>query len=480
MRQLSQYEASFLDADTIHANANVTFVQIYDQRTVPGGTMRLKTILAHIESRLPRSPIFRSKLLRVPLELDEPYWVEDELFDLEYHVRHIALPKPGDWRQFCIQASRIHARALDLHRPLWEVYVIEGLDSITDLPPGSFALLTKIHHSAIDVESRNGFIEALHDITAEPPKPEPSAPWFPEPASGNLALLCRAGVHLVVSPGRLVRPLKRAAPAALAFARDLLQPEHHPAATRFNAVVSAHRVFDTRRFLREEFERICGLVKGASVNDAVLAVCSGGLRSYLESHAELPRTDLSALVPPNAAAASGTAAGSCRIQFGTRIADPVERLAWIRDQTSAAQRPPTPSGEPLPACTITWVTAPSVPVYLHGARMTYFSAILPITDGMGLVFAVTEYDGRIVVSPTSCRELMPDPQFFTQCLRDSFQAYLALADEHPAGKSGSRSARARASAADRRKPSARTSEKRAARPLPAEPAGRRRPKALRR
>jgi len=470
MHQLSGHDASFLYADTIHANANVTFVQIYDQSTVPGGTLRFKTILEHIQSRLHRSPIFRSKLLRVPLELDDPYWVEDEYFDLEYHVRHIALPKPGDWRQFCIQASRIHARALDLNRPLWEIYVIEGLDSITDLPPGSFALLTKIHHAAIDVESRNEFIEVLHDTTRRPPKPEPPEPWFPQRAPGAIALLYRAGLNLMFSPARLMGPLTRATPAAMAFARDVLHPEHHVAATRFNAVVSPHRVFDTRRFLREEFESIRGLAPGATLNDAVLAVCSGGLRRYLGAHAELPNADLAAVVPLGIGA-EGT---SRRIQFGTNIADPIERLAWIRAQTSAAQSLAAERGMPLPACTITHVPGPSAPVYLHGARMTYLSAILPIADGMGLVFAVTGYDGRIVVSPTSCRELMPDPQVFTQCVRDSFQECLGLARASP-----SRSGRPRASAADRRSPSARTART-GATPLPAAIDGRRRSTAPRR
>jgi len=477
MRQLSGHDASFLYADTIHANSNVTFVQIYDQSTAPGGKLRFKTILAHIQSRLHRSPIFRSKLLRVPLELDEPYWVEDETFDLEYHVRHIALPKPGDWRQFCIQASRIHARALDLHRPLWEIYVIEGLDSITDLPPGSFALLTKIHHSAIDVESRNEFIEVLHDTTRRPPKPVPPEPWFPESAPGAIPLLCRAGVNLVFSPTKLMGPLVRTAPAAMAFARDLLRPEHHLAATRFNAVVSAHRVFDTRRFLQGEFDSIRGLVDGATVNDAVLAVCAGGLRRYLAAHAELPQADLAAIVPLAIGAEHGPGTTSRRIQFGTCIADAVERLAWIHDQTSVAAPATTERGMPLPSCTITHVPGPATPVYLHGARMTYCSAILPIADGMGLVFAVTDYDGRIVVSPTSCRELMPDPQAFTQCVRDSFQQYLALAGAVPAAKP--RSARPRASATDRRRPSARTART-GATPLRAAKDGRRRSTAPRR
>ncbi len=434
MRQLSEHDASFLDADTIHANANVTFVQIYDQSTVRGGTLRFKEILLHIQGRLHRSPIFRSKLLRVPLELDEPYWVEDEQFDLEYHVRHIALPEPGDWRQFCILASRIHARALDLQRPLWEIYVIEGLDSLTDLPPGSFALLTKIHHAAIDVETRNGFIEVLHDVTHLPPPPETPEPWFPERAPGAVPLLARAGVNLLFNPSRLVNPLRRAAPVAMTFVRDLLRPEVHPTATRFNTIVSPHRVFDTRRFARDEFERIRSLVPGATVNDAVIAVCSGGLRCYLAGHAELPRADLSAIVPFDIGAQSPPDAVSAQIPIGTNIEDPVERLAAVCMQTAAAQAADLAVALPPACCTITHVPGPAVPVFLHGARMTYFSAILPISDGMGLVFAVSCYDDLIVVSPTSCRELMPDPLVFTQCVRDSFQEFLALADAAPASK----------------------------------------------
>ena len=429
MQQLTAHEASFLHAETIHANSNSTFVQIYDQSTAPGGQVRFKTILAHIESRLHLSPVFRSKLLHVPLALDEPYWVEDDDFDLEYHVRHIALPRPGDWRQFCIQASRIHARALDLQRPLWEIYVIEGLDSITDLPVGSFALLTKIHHSAIDVASRNDFIEVLHDSTRRPPKPVPPEPWFPEPAPRATSLLLRAGLNLALAPTKLIDPLLRKMPKAKAFVRDVLKPEQHVSATRFNTVVSSHRVFDTRRFLISEFEQIRTLVPGASLNDAVLAVCSGGLRRYLDLQGELPETDLEGNVPHSLDSVPTAARGSAaprRVALGTQLADARQRLARIHDQTLTS--PPLKVPRLTPAsCTITHVAGPPTPVYLHGARMTYFSAILPIADGMGLVFAVTRYDGRIVISPTSCRELMPNPQVFTQCVRDSFREYLALA-----------------------------------------------------
>ena len=121
-------------------------------------------------------------------------------FDLEYHVRHLALPKPGDWRQFCIQASRIHARPLDLNRPLWEMYVIEGLDSFFDLPQGSFAVLLKIHHAAIDAERGNEITTMLHDFSPQPSAHAPPEPWFPAAPPGNLyAARARAGALDAVS-----------------------------------------------------------------------------------------------------------------------------------------------------------------------------------------------------------------------------------------------------------------------------------------
>jgi len=467
MRQLNAHDADLLYSDTSHANANLSLIQIYDQSTAPGGKLRFKSILAHIESRLAGLPIFRSKLQRVPLDLDRPYWVDDDNFDIEYHVRHIALPKPGDWRQFCIQASRIHARALDLSRPLWEIYVIEGLDSLLELPEGSFALLTKVHNAAIDAESGARIARLLHDTTPHAPAPAPPQPWFARSAPGSIELLARGALNAVRSPLQPRTPLARrlvdSASAAATFATDLLLHPDQVLATRFNSVVSAHRVFDTRRFLLDEFKAIRGLVDGATVNDAVLAVCGGALRRYLASLGELPASSLSAVTPiyVRAGKPEGTLSLSwLRILLGTELDDAVQRLALIQSQTAESKA----SGQalaareltdvqmqsasatlalssrmqglssqaglrraPTAACTVTNVPGPSVPMYLLGARMSYFSAIMPISDGMGLVFAVTSYDARIVISPTSCRELIPDPEAFTQHLRDSFQEYLALA-----------------------------------------------------
>jgi WS/DGAT/MGAT family acyltransferase len=471
MRQLRAEDARFVYAETGHANSNITLVHIYDPSTAPGGRVRFKGLLKYIESRLHLSPIFRQKLLRVPLDLDHPYWIEDERFDLEYHVRHVALPKPGDWRQFCIQASRIHARPLDMSRPLWELYLVEGLDTFLDLPADSFAILTKVHHAAIDVRGGAEITTLLHDTTAVPPDPEPPEPWFPESPPSSLSLLARAALHNVVQPlmvaAPLTRALRRVAPAVLGSLSELwLHPERLPI-TRFNAEVSPHRVFETRRFTLDELRRIRALVPGATVNDALLAVCGGALRRYLQTHDELPGPSLLAMAPlsiRHADASPGrqrSGLSFLRVPLGTEIEDAVERLRSVHQHTSNADEIDQAVGAkeltdvtkhapaatlavtarllagsslglgqraPLASCTVTNVPGPAIPLYLNGARMTYFSAIMPISDGMGLVFAVTSYDGKIIISPTSCREQIPDPEFFALCIREVFQEYLEIAD----------------------------------------------------
>ena len=488
MRQLSEHDAAYIYSDSAHANSNVTLLHIYDQSTAPGGVVRFKQILAHVEGRLGRLPVFREKIRRVPLDLDYPYWIEDEGFDIEYHVRHIALPKPGDWRQFCIQAARIHARPLDLQRPLWEMYVIEGLDSFLDLPVGSFAVLLKVHHAAIDVDRGNEITALLHDISADSPPPAPPAPWFPEAPPGNVGLLLRAGANVATFPLRMAKPAKRSwatvKSAVRTFAGEFLaRPQEFPM-TRFNSEVSPHRVFDTRRFSLRDFKAIRSLADGATVNDVVLAVCAGGLRRYHDLQGELPGESLVAAVPVGVRAkgrkaddAAGEAMFSwVRLSLGTDIADPVERLAAIRALSSSsdvmaqavsarelvelAEHAPSAAiavtskmlrsasallgnWAPLANCAITNVPGQQQPLYLQGARLTYLSAIMPISDGMGLVFSVTSYSEMIVISFTCCYEQLPDPDVFAQCLRESFQEYLARV--RPAARRKPRAAAAKAS-----------------------------------
>lgn len=510
MERLSGIDAALLYADTGHANANVTLVHVYDPSSAPGGRVRFKQLLAHVEARLHRSPVFRRRLLRVPLELDLPWWIEDERFDLEYHVRHIRLPEPGDWRQFCITASRIHARPLDLSRPLWEIHVIEGLDRLLDLPRGSFAMLTKVHQAAISPGEGSELTALLHDPVPEPPPDGPPEPWFPESPPGTLSLLARGAIRNVLSPLRMAGPLAslatRLAPAAFGLAADaLLRPESMPV-VRFNAVVSPHRVFETRRFPLDEVERIRARVDGASVGDVVLAICGGGLRRYLEQAGELPPASLSAIAPVSDGD-DGAGLALARVPLGTHIEDPLERLEWVHARAAApdvssrtvsareidaiTRHAPAPTlalaakliggaaigagrRTPLAHCTIADVPGPAEPLYLGGARMTYYSAIMPIHDGTGLAFAVTRFGGMLIVSPTACREQVPDPERFAQCLRDSYQAYLAIAVPVRAARPrGVRSASTRASAADTARPAV-PSDRTDARPPRAARGGRRR------
>jgi WS/DGAT/MGAT family acyltransferase len=368
-----------------------------------------------------------------------------------------------------------------------------------------------MHHAAIDVENGNQVTTLLHDLEATPAANPPPAPWFAERPPGVVRMVRRGVTHTLTAAAQLAGPLgravRRAAPAALALAGDLVLRAHKLPSTRFNSVVSPHRVFETRRFTLDEFKTIRGAVAGASINDAVLAVCGGALRRYLDLYGELPASSLAAMAPfsvrpPAGAASTAPQLTWLRVALGTDLADPLQRLDFIHGQTASSEhlsravgaRELTEAGSHVPAatlaltakllgratasigrrsplahCTITNVPGPAVPLYLCGARMTYFSAIMPIADGMGLVFAVTSYDGRIIISPTSCRELMPDPEVFAQCIRDSFQELLAAAQARKipasprrrtasraaapaAGPTAPRPPRRRVSAAGRRSP----------------------------
>jgi hypothetical protein len=143
MKQRSGTEDLFLAQETGNQRAHLAGLGIYDPSTAPGGKVRFKDVLEFFTSRLDKSAIFRRRRARAHFDLDRPYWIDEKDIDIEYQVRHIALPRPGDWRQLMIQVARIHARPLGLTRPAWEAYIIEGLDNIRDLPPGSFALYIK-------------------------------------------------------------------------------------------------------------------------------------------------------------------------------------------------------------------------------------------------------------------------------------------------------------------------------------------------
>jgi len=472
MEQLSGLDASFLYFETRNAPTHIGSFAIYDQATAPGGRVTFTGILKNVESRLHLARCFRQKLVHSPFDMDHPYWIEDPDFDIEFHVRHIALPQPGDWRQLCIQVARLHARPLDLSKPLWEMYVIEGLDNVEDTPPGSFAVMTKIHHAAIDGVSGAELATAIHDIEPEATVEPPEESWVPERDPSTLELTLRAAANNVRSPFRLARMLTRnAAGLSQLFRSDPVAEVENSGEvprTRFNGQVTSHRVIEGRTFSLQDVRDIRKRVPGATVNDVVLAVCSGALRQYLAHHGELPDAPLSALAPisvrsDDEAGTAGNMISMMSVGLHSDEADPLERLRKIQKTTKASKATSEAVGartmtdatqfmpgmlagaaarvytrlglatriKPIGNTIITNVPGPQIPLYFTGARMVALHGLGPIMDGMGLIHPVFSYSGKISIAVTACREMMTDPEFYAQCLQDSFDA-LQVASESAA------------------------------------------------
>lgn len=462
MEQLSGLDASFLYLETGNMPMHIGSLAIYDQSTAPGGAVSFKDILRFFEKRLHKARAFRQRLVNVPMSLDYPYWIEDPDFDLEFHVRHIALPKPGDWRQLCIQTARLHARPLDTSRPLWEAYVIEGLDNVEGVPEGSFALVTKLHHAAIDGVSGAEISAAIHDVTPEDRVAATDDDWSPERIPTAMELLGRSAVTTAKKPFEFGSLLARNTSTAFQFGRGLLKKELSVATkvprTRFNDNVSPHRVFDGRSFSLDEIRAIKSCVDGATVNDVIVSVCGGALRRYLESKGELPEESLVAMAPVSARPddkrkAAGNMVSTMSLPVRSDIAAPLERLQAVHGESERAKKltrtvgaslvselahflPSTTTGlmataygryglarrlPPLYNTIITNVPGPNFPLYSMGSRMVANFGLGPIAHGLGLFQPVIGYNGQITVSAISCREMMPDPSFYCDGLSEAFE-----------------------------------------------------------
>jgi len=463
MRQLSGQDATFLYLETQTARLHISGLYIYDQSGVPGGALSHKDVLDHIRSRLNTSDIFRQKLHTVPLNLDFPYWVDDANFDIEFHVRHIALPTPRDWRQLCILVARLHSRQLDMSKPPWEMYVIEGLDNVDGVPEGSFAILAKYHHAAVDGVTGNEILGGLNDTTPDPGEDVESAPWQPEAPPSLGGLMVRAAVNNVRTPFHLAKAVAASLPglsrSLLGWGQQKPQKRGPVPQTRFNRKVSPHRVFEGQTFDLGDFSQMRKAVDGATVNDVILAVCGGALRMYLKKHEELPESSLVAMAPINVRNEDdryleGNLIAGMLVPLCTEVSDPLERLRGIRAQTRNAKelegaisaRQMTDINKHIPAstlalagrlvtglglthqtirlcnCVVTNVPGPQIPLYLSGAKLLGISGCGPVIDGAGLIILAASYNKKLFFSFSSCRDIIPDPEIFSQCLRYSFSA----------------------------------------------------------
>lgn len=469
MKQLSGTDNLFLNLERGHQYTHVAGLAIYDPSTAPGGKVRFKDILRFFESRLDVSPVFRRRMVTVPFDLDRPYWIEDPDIDVEFHVRHIALPQPGDWRQLCIQVARIHSRPLDHSRPLWEAYVIEGLDNIPGLPPGSFAFYMKVHHCAVDGEAGTEILKAIHSLTAEDfSENEPARTRYRDREPTAIELYSRALANNVQRVPKLARFSIETAVRVAALgagsvsalprlleavqmpkAAGLAAALRKPPATRFSGKVSAHRVVEVVGLPLTAMKEMRRQLDGATINDLFMATVGGALNRYLASKGELPDRTMTCMVPMTLRGAdkgqdAGNQIGMAIMPLHTDVADPLDRLHAIRRDAGKAKAMAGVVGKDLSArlldllplaaaelavrrlvvpqmsIVVSNVRGPDVPLFMAGARLVSFAPISIVIDGLGLNVTAFSYHGTMWVCAVACRDMMPDPAFFADCLRGSF------------------------------------------------------------
>ncbi len=479
MQQLTGLDASFLAFETANSTGHVGGVSVLDPSDAPQ-PLTLARLTEVLGDRLPLVPVLRRKLLNVPLGLDQPYWIDDADFDIEYHVRELALPSPGSDAQLAEQVARLHARPLDRSRPLWEIYLITGLAQ------DRAAVYTKIHHSAIDGASGAELLTVLFDLDPGGRELPAAQPFRPEKRPGPAAMAALAAARLAWRPvetvrvaNELMRLLPTLAPALSTLVGGMLglgsgdgaviptMPGRAPA-TPFNKPITPHR--------RVAFRSVdLGRVKtvknafGVSVNDVVMAMCAGALRRWLADRDALPGAPLIAMIPvsvrdPASQGALGNKVSAMLATLPTHVIDPDQRLEIVHAATkiAKAQQAAIPQGlidqisdfappaltaraarvvfatgllhrlPPFNIC-ISNVPGPNVPVYLCGARLLAHYPVSVITDGQGLNITLVGYLGQLHFGLVSCRELVPDIDTLAGYLVEELDLLLKAADQRAAG-----------------------------------------------
>ena len=477
MDHLSGLDAAFLYLETPQMPMHVGSLHIYE--LPPGYTGNfVDDVRKHIARRLHLAPVFQRKLLNMPFELANPVWVFDEYPDLEYHIRSTVLPKPGSRAQLDKLVGRLHSNLIDRSRPLWEFTVIEGLQTPADGPAGArhVGFYAKVHHASLDGASAVVLANAMLDVTPVPREVRAASPRQTASADTyGAAQLAGAGLrHTATQVAKLGRALPNLARTALQLLRPargaatldadaapprLSMPSHwFGPRTALNANITNQRAFASVSVPLADAKRIAK-AHGASLNEVVLAICSGALRHHLSKAHSLPAEPLLAAVPVSLREAGNTQmntqASMMRISLATDIADPLARLRAIHTASAAAKAltssmksilptdfpslgaPWLISGlaalygrsrladrmPPIANVTISNVPGSPAPLYLAGAKMlTYYPASIAI-HGIALNITVESYNGSLDFGLTACRKAMPD---LADLARDMLAAHREL------------------------------------------------------
>jgi diacylglycerol O-acyltransferase len=446
MDRLSGLDASFLYLETPAQLMHVCGLIVLDPSTMPE-PYSFTTFRAGIEARVRDVPDFTRKLRRVPLGLDHPVWVRDQQFDIERHVHRLALPTPGGYAELTDLASHLAGLPLDRSRPLWEMWVIEGYrgEDGRDL----VAVFSKMHHATVDGVSGANLISHLCSLEPDsgPLAEEPSTGWPHEPQRPEL--LGRAVLSLGTRPlhaVRLLEPTLRGLVSTIGRAREgtaMAAPLTAPR-TSFNGTITAHRAIGFSEMDLDVIKAVKSAT-GTTVNDVVLTVAGGALRSYLADRDELPDSSLLATVPVSVRAESRRSDGANKVsalfaRLGTDLEDPLERLQRMATANRHAKdhhkaisadslqdwaefAAPRTFGLAVRAyaslrlaerhpvvhnLVISNVPGPPVPLYFLGARVEALHPLGPVFHGAGLNITVMSNNGRVGVGVIACRESMPD------------------------------------------------------------------------
>ncbi len=473
MKQLTGLDATFLHMETASQFGHVSSLCVYEK---PSDDYEpLVAFRRQVDRRLHMLEPLRRRLVEVPLGLDHPYWIEDPDFDLDFHIRHTAVPPPGDEAQLEDLVARLIGRPLDRAHPLWEMYVIEGL------PDDRFAVLTKIHHATVDGASGAELTMLILDDSPDAGGDYvPDTGWTPEPAPSDAQVLVRAGANLLRKPGRALLLSARALrelgettrnpimiEAARQWRRSLRGPlgrvlnigrkrdeERDPPPptlpvegaprTPFNGPITPHRKVAFKTASLQTVKDIKNAL-GATVNDVVMAVCAGAIRTYLEKRGELPNAPLVAMIPVSIRTGEETDKWTNRVSgllslLPTNEPDPVERVRLVHDAMVSAKllfdaipaetltdfaQFPSPAifmratrmavrwrladrMNPPANLVISNVPGPREPLYAAGAKLLHYYPVSTIVDGQGLNVTVQSYLDSLDFGLVSCRELVPD------------------------------------------------------------------------
>ena len=446
MQRLSGMDASFIHMETPDMHLHVVGTIVLDPSTMPGG-YSFDTIRRTIAERIHLIPPFRRKLLTVPFNLGNPVWVEDADFDLDGHIHRIGVPAPYTMRELAEIVNDVASRPLDRSRPLWEMWVVEGLEE------GHVALVSKIHHSAIDGVTGADMMVHLFDLAPEGAEIEPPGEWRPEPAPSDLQLIRDAIASTITQPVRLARMLVKTGQglvSAVQIQRNREEGRPGPTLpfsapqTPFNGAITGHRAVAFGRASLDDMKLVKNAF-GTTVNDVVLAACTTSLRRWLLDHGGLPDKSLVASVPISVHGETSDDAGTNRVSammvpLPILIEDPVEQLLAIREDTKSAKEvhralgadtltglaefaPPRLLNQasrlysrlnladrhrPVHNLVVSNVPGPPIPLYCAGGRVLATYPMGPILEGAGLNLTVLSNMGNVDFGAIACREMVPD------------------------------------------------------------------------